>query len=46
MDNEKKLMLNYLRDMFNGTFDEDIIESVLEQRNWDSKLIFVMIFYV
>lgn len=37
MDSEKKLTLNYLREMFNGTFDEDIIESVLEQRHWNSK---------
>lgn len=35
MTSSNKSMINHLRDMFNGSFDEDLIESVLIQRDWN-----------
>lgn len=35
--NEQKYMVDHLRDMFNGSFDDEIIESILIQRGWNGK---------
>lgn len=37
MAHQQRSILNYLRDMFSSTFDEEIIEAVLQQRDWNSK---------
>ena len=37
MDSQKRFKLSHLKDMFSEVFTEDLIESVLEQRQWDSK---------
>lgn len=37
MTHQQRSILNYLRDMFSSTFDEELIEAVLQQRDWNSK---------
>lgn len=37
--NQQKLMVDNLRDMFNGSFDDEIIESILIQREWNGECI-------
>lgn len=37
MAHQQRSILNHLRDMFSSTFDEDLIESVLMQRNWNGE---------
>lgn len=39
MNEERRVTLRYLIDMYSGIFDDDVIEAVLEHRDWNSKML-------